>query len=113
MVFYFVGLLLTLVGLIYLIFPSKKRINKYGYRTQRAKMSEASYDYAQKVAGKTFFLVGILTFIVGLALRYFGITQLYIVEVLLIGIPIVRIFYKIELELEKFHDKEEEDVASK
>ncbi|MGX7023698.1 SdpI family protein [Vagococcus hydrophili] len=113
MVFYFVGILLTVVGVIYLIFPSKNRINKYGYRTQRAKLSEASYTYAQKVAGKTFFFIGAITLLIGLVLRYFGMIHLYIIEVLLIGVPIIGIFYKIELELEKFHDKQEEDVASK
>ncbi|RSU11632.1 hypothetical protein CBF28_11760 [Vagococcus carniphilus] len=107
MIFYFVGIVLTVVGFLYLVFPSKNRVNKYGYRTQRAKMSEASYDYAQKVASRTFLMIGIPTFIIGFLLKQFGLIHFFILEVLLIGIPIIRIFYLIERKLETFNDNEE------
>lgn len=93
MVFYLVGLILCAIGVLYLVFPSKQRVNKYGYRTQRAKMSDKSYEFAQKEASKTFLLIGIPTFIVGFLLKQFGFVHFFIIEVLLIGIPIIRIFY--------------------
>lgn len=107
MIFYFVGLFLTLIGLIYLIFPSKKIENKYGYRTGRAKMSTASYLYAQKQASRAFLLIGLITFAIGFFLKQFGLLQFFIVEVFLIIIPITRVFYIIERNLEKFNDEHE------
>ncbi len=106
MIFYFVGMLLTVIGLLYLSFPSKKRMSKYGYRTQRAKMSEVSYVYAQKIASRSFLIVGIPTFLIGFMLKQFGMTHFFILEVLLIGIPIVQIFYLVEKKLEQFNDNE-------
>ena len=107
MIFYFVGLVLTAIGLVYLIFPSKKMENKYGYRTGRAKMSSASYAYAQKQASRNFLMIGIITFLIGFLLKQFGLVQFFIVEVFLIIIPITRVFYLIERNLEKFNDEQE------
>lgn len=107
MIFYFVGLFLTIIGLIYLIFPSKKMENKYGYRTERAKMSTETYLYAQKQASRAFILVGLVTFGIGFLLKQFGLLQFFIVEIFLIIIPVTRVFYIIERNLEKFNDKQE------
>ncbi len=109
MIFYFVGLILTVIGLVYLIFPSKKRSNKYGYRTGRAKMSDKAYAYAQKQASKYFLMIGLITFSIGFLLKYFGLLNLFIIEVFLIIIPITRVFYLIERNLEKFNDAYEGD----
>ena len=59
MIFYFVGMVLTVIGFVYLVFPSKQRSNKYGYRTQRAKTSDKTYAYAQKEAAKAFLMIGL------------------------------------------------------
>lgn len=107
MIFYFVGLVLTIIGLIYLIFPSKKRSNKYGYRTPRAKHSDASFAFAQKEASKAFLFIGLITFAIGFLLKQTGTLQFFLIEVFLIIVPITRVFYIIERNLEKFIDKEE------
>ncbi len=88
MIFYFVGMFLTIIGFVYLIFPSKKRSNKYGYRTGRAKTSDKTYMYAQKEAAKTFLLIGIITFTIGFTLKQTGMTQFFLIEVFLIILPI-------------------------
>ena len=107
MIFYVVGLVLTIVGIVYLIFPSKKRSNKYGYRTPRAKHSDASFTYAQKEASKAFLLVGLITFGIGFLLKQTGNLQFFLIELFLIILPITRVFYLIERNLEKFIDQEE------
>ena len=107
MIFYFVGLVLSVIGCVYFVIPSKKRSNKYGYRTQRAKFSDASYAYAQKQAAKYFLIIGLITFGIGFLLKQTGYTQFILIEVFVIVLPITRVFYSIERNLEKFIDKAE------
>ena len=107
MIFYFVGLVLSVIGCLYLIFPSRKRSNKYAYRTQRAKFSDASYIYAQKQAAKYFLMIGLMTFAIGFALKQTGNVQFLLIEVFVIVLPITRVFYLIERNLEQFIDKAE------
>ncbi|MBO0477554.1 SdpI family protein [Vagococcus sp. DIV0080] len=107
MIFYFIGLILTVVGALYLIFPSQKRSNKYGYRTPRAKFSDASFAYAQKEASKAFLIIGLITFAIGFTLKQLGLLQFFIIELFLIIIPITRVFYMVEKKLEIFIDQEE------
>lgn len=106
MIFYVVGIVLTFIGIVYFIFPSKQRSNKYGYRTQRAKMSDKTYAYAQKEAAKAFLMIGIVTFVIGFFLKRTGMVQFFIIELFLIILPITRVFYVIERNLEKFIDNE-------
>ncbi|MGO3732633.1 MAG: SdpI family protein [Vagococcus sp.] len=105
MVFYFIGLILTVIGVTYFIFPSKKRSNKYGYRTPRAKESDATFYYAQKIAARIFFLVGAVTYGIGFLLKKYHLVQFIILEILLIGIPIVITFYLMERKIEQYNDK--------
>lgn len=107
MIFYFVGLVLSVIGCVYFILPSKKRSNKYGYRTQRAKFSDASYAYAQKQAAKYFLIIGLLTFSIGFGLKKTGNIQFLLIELFIIILPITRVFYMIERNLERFIDKAE------
>lgn len=102
---------MTVIGLIYLIFPSKRRENKYGYRTQRARYTDSSFIYAQKVAGKTLFSIGIITLLVGFLIKKSGMTQFFILEILLIGVPIIGVFYQIERRLELFNDEYDREIG--
>ncbi|MGL4644694.1 MAG: SdpI family protein [Vagococcus fluvialis] len=107
MIFYFVGMVLTVIGFVYLVFPSKQRSNKYGYRTQRAKTSDKTYAYAQKEAAKAFLMIGLITFAIGFLLTRTGMIQFFIIELFVIILPITRVFYIIERNLERFIDNEE------
>lgn len=97
-------MIMTILGVIYLIFPSKKRENKYGYRTQRARYTDASFKYAQKVAAKMLLLIGLGTWVIGLILKSNGVSQFFMLEIFLIAIPIISVFYQIERRLEIFND---------
>lgn len=107
MIFYFVGMVLTIIGLMYFIFPSKRRSNKYGYRTGRAKTSDKIYAYAQKEAAKNFLFIGLITFGIGFILKQTGMVQFVLIELFLIILPITRVFYLIERNLERYIDNEE------
>lgn len=102
---------MTIIGLIYLIFPSKRRENKYGYRTQRARYTDSSFKYAQKVAAKVLFFIGMVTLLVGFLIKKSGMSQFFILEILLIGIPIIGVFYLIERQLELFNDKYDREIG--
>ncbi len=95
---------MIVIGLIYLVFPSKKRDSRYGYRTPRAKYSESTYDYAQKKASSLLLLIGGITFLVGVLLKKTNNLQYFILELFLIGIPIIMFFYLVERRLEGFND---------
>ncbi|WP_257700272.1 SdpI family protein [Vagococcus luciliae] len=111
MIFNFVGMLMTVVGVIYLIFPSRRRENKYGYRTQRARYTDATFKYAQKVAAKILLLIGVTTWLIGFLIKSSGITQFFILEIFLIAIPIISVFYQIERRLELFNDELDREIS--
>ena len=111
MIFSFVGMIMTVLGVIYLIFPSKRRENKYGYRTQRARYTDASFKYAQKVAARMLLLIGIVTWLIGFLIKSSGVTQFFILEIFLIGIPIISVFYQIERRLELFNDEYDREIG--
>lgn len=104
MIFYFVGIIMMVIGLIYMVYPSKKRTYKYGYRTPRARHSDATFQYAQRVASHIFLIVGGVTFLIGLLLKKTGNVQFFILELFLVAIPIISVFYLIERRLEIFND---------
>lgn len=102
---------MTVLGVIYLIFPSKRRENKYGYRTKRARYTDASFKYAQKVAARMLLLIGIVTWLIGFLIKSSGVTQFFILEIFLIGIPIISVFYQIERRLELFNDEYDREIG--
>ncbi|MGY3703437.1 hypothetical protein BW731_11450 [Vagococcus martis] len=111
MIFSFVGMIMTVLGVIYLIFPSKKRENKYGYRTQRARYTDASFKYAQKVAAKMLLLIGLGTWLIGFIIKSSGVSQFFMLEIFLIAIPIISVFYQIERRLEVFNDDFDREIG--
>lgn len=102
---------MTVLGVIYLIFPSKKRENKYGYRTQRARYTDASFKYAQKVAAKMLLLIGLCTWLIGFIIKSSGVSQFFMLEIFLIAIPIISVFYQIERRLEVFNDDFDREIG--
>lgn len=107
-IFYTVGLILMFIGVMYAVMPSKKMASKYGYRTGRATDSEATYEYAQKQARNYFLLVGLGTFVLGNILRWTGLSKFFILELLLLFIPITMVFYSIEKALQTFSDEQDD-----
>ncbi|MGY3764947.1 SdpI family protein [Vagococcus vulneris] len=105
MVFYFTGWVMIAIGILYVMFPSKKKYYKYGYRTARARASDASYRFAQKCAAKYFLVVGLITLAIGYILKLLGITHFFIIELLIIFIPVMMTFYLIEKNLEQYNEQ--------
>lgn len=103
-IFLIIGCLLVLIGVLYAFIPSNSRISKYGYRTPRAKMSEETYKYAQKIASKTFLFVGVVMSVLGIMFIVSGLSKWFVLEIILLIIPIVGMVYSIELKLQTFND---------
>lgn len=105
MIYYSVGWIMTIIGILYVVLPSKKRHFKYGYRTSRARLSDATYRYAQKYAAKVFLIIGLITLAIGYILKLSGLTNFFIIELVTIFIPIMIAFYQIEKKLQIFNDQ--------
>ncbi len=66
MIFYFlVGGLITLLGVVFYLFPPKKINPYYGYRTKRSMRNQQTWDAANKYSTVLMILAGILTLISG------------------------------------------------
>ncbi|MEQ9423639.1 MAG: SdpI family protein [Cyclobacteriaceae bacterium] len=62
------GMVIFLVGFVLTFFPPEKKMNKYGYNTKAARHSKEHWVLAQKLAGRYFLVVGILSIASGVAL---------------------------------------------
>lgn len=63
------GIILFMIGLIWLISPAKKPNNLYGYVSYLAIVSEEGFKFAQKSAAKYFMLYGSIQFGLGLIIH--------------------------------------------
>lgn len=64
------GIILFMIGLIWLISPAKKPNNLYGYVSYLAMVSEEGFKFAQKSAAKYFMLYGSIQFGLGLIIHF-------------------------------------------
>lgn len=69
MIYIACGGLLFCVGLIWLISPAKTPNRVYGYWSYLAQVNKASFAFAQRQASYHFMLVGLLQFLLGLAIH--------------------------------------------
>ncbi len=105
MIFLIVGIILTFVGILFLLVPSKGNIPFYGYHSPRAGQSEEHYQLAQKTSGRYFLIFGLLMAVIGYLLKMTGHTNFFIIEMLVLVFPIMPIFILTEKRLQKMDDE--------
>lgn len=64
------GVIMFVIGVIWLIAPSPNPNRIYGYMSYLASVNEASYQYAQKVARNYFMLFGLIQTLLGLGIHF-------------------------------------------
>lgn len=105
MIFLFIGSIVFLIGLVFLLLPSKKPNLIYGYRSYQAEKSLESWRYAQKISARYFLLFGGGTALIGGGLKISGHTNFFILEMLLIVLPVILPFALTEEKLKVFNQQ--------
>lgn len=102
MIFLFVGCILVVVGLLFRVLPAPYDIKLYGYGSPLARQDERLWKYAQKVSSSMLLFIGMVMAIIGCILKYFGWTNFFIIEMLLLVFPIMPIFIVTEKKLTEY-----------
>ncbi|MGM9902649.1 MAG: SdpI family protein [Enterococcus sp.] len=102
MIFLTVGIFLSIIGLLFLILPSKGNLPFYGYHSSLAAKTEKHWHLAQITSGKYFLLFGLGMTLIGYYLKTTGQTNYFIIEMLLLVFPIMPIFILTEKKLQQF-----------
>ena len=93
MIDYFItSIVVLLMGVALTLFPPKKKINKYGYRTKAAMSSQENWDLAQKLAGRFLIINGVAVMLIAVLLQAFWPSEnsrLAAVVIPLVGVFIV------------------------
>ena len=69
--YYISTLILTVVGVVFWIYPPKKINGLYGYRTTRSRKSQETWDFAQRYSAKLMTIFGLAALIVAAAAHLF------------------------------------------
>lgn len=102
MIYILCGSLLLFIGILFLIHPATSPSKIYGYVTRLATTNQASFKYAQKVAGITNVVVGIIQLALGFLINSFKLDNLFILWLLTLPVFILMMFIVTESKLEKF-----------
>ena len=62
--YYISALILTVVGIVFWMYPPKKINEFYGYRTTRSRKSQEAWDFAQRYSAKLMTIFGLAALIV-------------------------------------------------
>lgn len=108
MIFLYVGLFLMIIGISFRVFPPKSSNRLYGYRSFYAEKSEMHWQYAQKISGNMFLLMGSLMAGIGWILKVTGHTNFFVLEMIFLVFPIIPIFTVTESKLKQFDQQSEE-----
>ena len=77
MLFYFLtGIIVTILGIIFYLYPPKKINHLYGYRTKRSMRNQETWDAANRYSTVLMILAGILTIISGIICLLLGASVL-------------------------------------
>ena len=68
---YICTLIMTVVGVVFWIYPPKKINEFYGYRTIRSRKSQEAWDFAQRYSAKLMTIFGLAALIVAAATHLF------------------------------------------
>jgi uncharacterized membrane protein len=102
----FNGILITLLGWIYMKFPPKRINQLYGYRTRRSMANQEIWDFANVLGAKMIFYLGLALLSLGTILYFFlPIETIFLITIftLLFGLAVG--FYWCETQLNKRFDK--------
>ena len=69
--YYINTLILTVVGVVFWMYPPKKINEFYGYRTTRSRKSQEAWDFAQRYSAKLMTILGLAALIVAAAAHLF------------------------------------------
>ena len=69
--YYISTLILTVVGVVFWMYPPKKINGLYGYRTTRSCKSQEAWDFAQRYSAKLMTIFGLAALIVAAAAHLF------------------------------------------
>ena len=69
--YYISALTLTVVGLVFWMYPPKKINEFYGYRTTRSRKSQEAWEFAQRYSAKLMTMFGLAALIVAVAAHLF------------------------------------------
>ena len=58
--YYISTLILTVIGLVFWMYPPKKINEFYGYRTTRSRKSQEAWDFAQRYSAKMMTVLGLV-----------------------------------------------------
>lgn len=102
----FNGILITVIGWIYMKFPPKRINQLYGYRTRRSMANQEIWDYSNLVGANMIFYVGLILLVLGTILYFFySVDNIFLITTvtLLVGLGIG--MYRCETQLNKRFDK--------
>ena len=69
--YYIPTLILTVIGLVFWMYPPKKINEFYGYRTTRSRKSQEAWDFAQRYSAKLMTILGLAALIVAASAHLF------------------------------------------
>ena len=69
--YYISTLIITVVGVVFWMYPPKKINGLYGYRTTRSCKSQEAWDFAQRYSAKLMTIFGLAAFFVAAAAHLF------------------------------------------
>ena len=96
------GVIMFVIGIIWLIAPSPNPNRIYGYMSYLASVNEASYKYAQKVARNYFMLFGIIQFLLGVVIHLLHWDRYFLIWLLTFYLFILAPIIMTEKKLQSF-----------
>lgn len=108
MIYLACGILLMIIGAMWLIVPAKTPNRLYGYLSYLAQVSKASFKFAQKNAGLCYLLFGFIQFILGIVIHILNWDRFFILWLLTFYFFILWPIILTEKSLKKFLLKNKE-----
>ena len=108
MIYVACGLIMMIVGLLWFLVPAKSQDRLSGYLSYLAQTNKDSFQFAQKMGARYNFLVGLVQFLLGLAIHFLGGDKYFLVWLLTFVIFIIIPFALTEKSLQKFLQKRHE-----
>ena len=93
---------MMIVGFLWYVAPARRPDRLYGYISYLAQTNKDSFQFAQKMGARYNFLVGLVQFLLGLAIHFLGGDKYFIVWLLTFVIFIIIPFALTEKSLQKF-----------
>jgi len=100
------GILMTVLGWLYVKYPPKKINQLYGYRTRRSMANQQIWDFANAIGSKMMFSLGLVLLFAGIVLFFFyPVNTVILITTFLMLIGIGVGMFWCETQLNKRYDK--------